>query len=63
MSKYATSAFRTTKVSFMHEVANLCELVRADSAQVAYSIGLNEHIGTRLSPAGIDRGVRVSQRT
>jgi UDPglucose 6-dehydrogenase len=44
MIKYAANAFLATKVSFINEMANLCELVGADVKEVAYGISLNERI-------------------
>ena len=56
MIKYATNAFLATKVSFINEVAHLCELVGADITEVAYGIGLDERIGARFLSAGIGWG-------
>ncbi|MDP8949325.1 MAG: UDP-glucose/GDP-mannose dehydrogenase family protein [Actinomycetota bacterium] len=56
MIKYAANAFLATKVSFINEVATLCELVGADIAEVAYGIGLDERIGARFLSAGIGWG-------
>ena len=56
MIKYAANAFLATKVSFINEVANLCELVGADVAEVAYGIGLDQRIGSRFLSAGIGWG-------
>jgi UDPglucose 6-dehydrogenase len=56
MIKYASNAFLATKVSFINEVANLCELVGADVGEVAYGIGLDERIGSRFLSAGIGWG-------
>ena len=56
MIKYAANAFLATKVSFINEVANLCELVGADVSEVAYGIGLDERIGSRFLGAGIGWG-------
>jgi UDPglucose 6-dehydrogenase len=56
MIKYASNAFLATKVSFINEVANLCELVGADITEVAYGIGLDERIGSRFLSAGIGWG-------
>jgi UDPglucose 6-dehydrogenase len=56
MIKYAANAFLATKVSFINEVSNLCELVGADIASVAYGIGLDERIGSRFLFAGIGWG-------
>jgi UDPglucose 6-dehydrogenase len=56
MIKYAANAFLATKVSFINEVANLCELVGADVSEVASGIGLDERIGSRFLRAGIGWG-------
>jgi UDPglucose 6-dehydrogenase len=56
MIKYAANAFLATKISFINEVANLCELVGADVGEVAYGIGLDERIGARFLSAGIGWG-------
>src|ERR687892_11407 len=47
MIKYASNAFLATKISFINEVANLCELVGADISEVAYGIGLDDRVGSR----------------
>jgi UDPglucose 6-dehydrogenase len=54
--KYASNAFLATKVSFINEIANLCELVGADVSEVAHGIGLDERIGSRFLSAGIGWG-------
>jgi UDPglucose 6-dehydrogenase len=56
MIKYAANAFLATKISFINEVASLCELVGADITEVAYGIGLDERIGSRFLSAGIGWG-------
>jgi UDPglucose 6-dehydrogenase len=56
MIKYAANAFLATKISFINEVANLCELVGADVGSVATGIGLDERIGSRFLNAGIGWG-------
>jgi UDPglucose 6-dehydrogenase len=56
MIKYAANAFLATKISFINEIANLCELVGADAGEVAYGIGLDERIGSRFLSAGIGWG-------
>ena len=47
MIKYAANAFLATKVSFINEIANICEMVGADVGSVAAGIGLDERIGSR----------------
>jgi UDPglucose 6-dehydrogenase len=56
MIKYAANAFLATKISFINEVANLCDLVGADVTSVATGIGLDERIGSRFLNAGIGWG-------
>jgi UDPglucose 6-dehydrogenase len=56
MIKYAANAFLATKVSFINEISNLCELVGAEVTEVAYGIGLDERIGSRFLSAGIGWG-------
>jgi UDPglucose 6-dehydrogenase len=56
MIKYAANAFLATKISFINEVSNLCELVGADVGEVAYGIGLDGRIGARFLSAGIGWG-------
>jgi UDPglucose 6-dehydrogenase len=56
MTKYAANAFLATKVSFINEIANICELVGADVTEVARGIGLDERIGSRFLNAGIGWG-------
>jgi UDPglucose 6-dehydrogenase len=56
MIKYAANAFLATKISFINEVANICELVGADVGSVAHGIGLDDRIGSRFLNAGIGWG-------
>jgi UDPglucose 6-dehydrogenase len=63
MIKYASNAFLATKVTFITEMANLCELVGVDVGEVAYGIGLDQRIGARFLSAGIGWGAHASQRT
>ena len=56
MIKYAANAFLATKISFINEIANICELTGADVGSVAYGIGLDERIGPRFLNAGIGWG-------
>jgi UDPglucose 6-dehydrogenase len=56
MSKYAANAFLATKISFINEVANICDRVGADVAQVATAIGLDSRIGSKFLQAGIGWG-------
>lgn len=56
MVKYAANAFLATKISFINEVANICDRVGADVSQVAKGIGLDSRIGSRFLQAGIGWG-------
>jgi len=56
MTKYAANSFLATKISFMNEVANLCELVGANVDKVREGIGADERIGKRFLYAGIGYG-------
>jgi UDPglucose 6-dehydrogenase len=56
MIKYAANAFLATKISFINEIANLCEKVGADVSQVAKGIGLDGRIGEAFLSAGIGWG-------
>jgi UDPglucose 6-dehydrogenase len=56
MIKYAANAFLATKISFINEIATICELVGADIASVAHGMGLDERIGSRFLSAGIGWG-------
>jgi UDPglucose 6-dehydrogenase len=56
MIKYAANAFLATKISFVNEISNLCELVGADVAEVSSGIGLDGRIGSRFLGAGIGWG-------
>lgn len=56
MIKYAANAFLATKVSFINEISNVCELLGADVEQVARGIGLDVRIGPRYLNAGIGWG-------
>ncbi|MBI3608317.1 MAG: UDP-glucose/GDP-mannose dehydrogenase family protein [Nitrospirae bacterium] len=52
MIKYASNAFLATKVSFINEIANLCERVGADVHQVARAMGLDGRIGSKFLHPG-----------
>ncbi len=56
MIKYAANAFLATKISFINEVANICDRVGADVTQVAKGIGLDSRIGGKFLQAGIGWG-------
>jgi UDPglucose 6-dehydrogenase len=50
--KYAANAFLATKITFINEIADLCERVGADVQEVARGIGLDNRIGTKFLHAG-----------
>ncbi len=52
MIKYASNAFLATKISFINEIANLCEAVGADVHQVAKAMGLDRRIGPKFLHPG-----------
>ncbi|NET10838.1 MAG: UDP-glucose/GDP-mannose dehydrogenase family protein, partial [Symploca sp. SIO2B6] len=56
MVKYAANTFLATKISFINEVANICDRVGADVTQVAKGIGLDSRIGSKFLQAGIGWG-------
>jgi UDPglucose 6-dehydrogenase len=56
MIKYAANAFLATKISFINEVANICDRVGADVTQVGQGIGFDSRIGHKFLQAGIGWG-------
>ena len=56
MVKYAANVFLATKVSFMNEIANLCEKVGADVEKVRIAIGYDERIGRKFLFPGVGWG-------
>jgi UDPglucose 6-dehydrogenase len=56
MIKYAANAFLATKISFMNEIANICDLVGVDVETVEHGIGLDHRIGTESMRPGIGFG-------
>lgn len=56
LTKYAANAFLATKISFMNEIANLCELVGADVDDVRRGIGTDSRIGKRFLFPGVGYG-------
>jgi UDPglucose 6-dehydrogenase len=56
MVKLASNAFLMTRISFINEIANVCEAVGADVSQVAKGIGLDHRLGPHFLRAGIGYG-------
>jgi UDPglucose 6-dehydrogenase len=56
MIKLASNAFLMTRISFINEIANVCELVGADVARVAEGVGLDHRLGPHFLRAGIGYG-------
>ncbi len=56
MIKYASNAFLATKISFMNELADLCECVGADIKEVAAGMGYDARIGRHFLDAGLGWG-------
>ncbi|TVQ09615.1 MAG: UDP-glucose/GDP-mannose dehydrogenase family protein [Balneolaceae bacterium] len=56
MTKYAANAFLATKITFMNEIANVCERVGADVDNIRRGIGTDSRIGKRFLFAGIGYG-------
>ncbi|MEM8604390.1 MAG: nucleotide sugar dehydrogenase, partial [Cyanobacteria bacterium P01_H01_bin.121] len=56
MIKYAANSFLATKISYINEIANICDRVGADVVQVARGIGLDSRIGQKFLQAGIGWG-------
>ncbi|TWT03594.1 UDP-glucose/GDP-mannose dehydrogenase family protein [Planomicrobium sp. CPCC 101079] len=56
MIKYASNAFLATKISFINEISNICELLDANVEDVALGMGLDQRIGSQFLKAGIGYG-------
>ncbi|MDX2305727.1 MAG: UDP-glucose/GDP-mannose dehydrogenase family protein [Microscillaceae bacterium] len=56
MTKYAANAFLATKITFMNEIANLCEKVGANVDAIRHGVGSDSRIGKRFLFAGIGYG-------
>ncbi|MDJ0332635.1 UDP-glucose/GDP-mannose dehydrogenase family protein [Planococcus sp. S3-L1] len=56
MIKYASNAFLATKISFINEISNICELLGADIENVSNGMGMDKRIGSQFLKAGIGYG-------
>lgn len=56
LTKYAANSFLATKITFMNEIANMCELLGADVDMVRKGVGTDARIGKRFLFAGIGYG-------
>ena len=56
MIKYASNAFLATKISFINEIANICEELGADVKEVAIGMGYDKRIGLQFLDAGLGYG-------
>ena len=56
LTKYAANSFLATKISFMNEIANICELLEADVDKVRIGVGSDTRIGKRFLFPGIGYG-------
>jgi UDPglucose 6-dehydrogenase len=56
MIKYASNAFLATKISFINEIANICEALGADVKEVAVGMGYDKRIGPAMLDAGLGWG-------
>lgn len=56
MIKYASNAFLATRISFINEIANICEDLGADVRQVATGMGMDKRIGSAFLDAGLGWG-------
>ena len=63
MVKYASNAFLATKISFINEIANVCEEMGADVAVVAEGMGMDARIGAAFLRPGSASAARASRRT
>ncbi|GHH99509.1 UDP-glucose 6-dehydrogenase TuaD [Neobacillus kokaensis] len=54
--KYAANAFLATKISFINDIANICERVGADVTKVSEGVGLDSRIGNKFLQAGVGFG-------
>ena len=57
--KYASNAFLATKITFINEIANLCEKIGIDVEDISIGIGLDKRIGSRFLRAGPAYGLSL----
>ena len=62
ITKYAANAMLATRISFMNEVANLCEAVGANVSMVRQGIGSDARIGSKFLYSGCGYGALASPR-
>ena len=62
LSKYAANAFLATKISFINEIANLCDSIGCDVHDVARAIGMDRRIGSKFLHPGPGLAVPVSPK-
>ena len=62
MTKYAVDSMLATKISFMNDIANLCEIIGADFNMVRKGIGSDARIGDKFIYSGIGMEVLASQK-
>ena len=62
MIKYASNAFLATKISFINEIANVCEALGADVKEVAVGMGYDQRIGPYFLDAGLGYGGSCSPK-
>ncbi len=63
LTKYAANSFLATKITFMNEIANLCELLGADVDMVRKGVGTDTPYRQAFSFAGIDTAEAAFQKT
>ena len=63
LTKYAANAFLATKISFINEIANLCEKIGCDVHDVARAIGMDKRIGSKFLIPVQALVVRVFRKT
>ncbi len=56
MIKLASNAFLVTRISFVNEIANVCEVTGADVVHVARGMGLDHRLGPHFLQAGLGYG-------